>query len=128
MRNFLILVVSFIVLSCSIQKKAIHNIFKTPVYPIVPVHDNQNWQYKDIVKDTLVGISLEKANKEFPVNKKTITVAIIDTPIDIRDTYQYFTEANMEKLLDAGYPDDFYSLEAGIEDYVKNYLKEELIW
>ena len=47
----------------------------------------------------------------------------IPTPIDIRDSYQYFTEANMNKLkYTAGYPFEFTSLETGIEDYVKNFL------
>jgi ADP-L-glycero-D-manno-heptose 6-epimerase len=55
-------------------------------------------------------------------------ISFIDTPADIRDTYQYFTEANMEKLKDAGYQKDFYSLEEGIEDYVRKYLIEEKIY
>ena len=46
----------------------------------------------------------------------------IDTPEDIRDKYQYFTEANMQKLRSIGYNKDFYTFEAGIADYVKNYL------
>lgn len=46
----------------------------------------------------------------------------IDTPEDIRDKYQYFTEADMNKLRDAGYQDAFTSLEEGVADYVKNYL------
>ena len=52
-------------------------------------------------------------------------ISFIDTPEDIRDTYQYFTEANMNKLREVGYEKDFYSLEEGIEDYVKGYLMEE---
>jgi len=56
-------------------------------------------------------------------------ISFIDTPADIRDTYQYFTEADMSKLRTAGYQQPFYGLEAGIEDYVQRYLaKEELIW
>jgi ADP-L-glycero-D-manno-heptose 6-epimerase len=43
-------------------------------------------------------------------------------PLDIRDKYQYFTEANMVKLRAAGYSAQFYSLEDGVNDYVKNYL------
>ncbi|MBK7110173.1 MAG: ADP-glyceromanno-heptose 6-epimerase [Bacteroidetes bacterium] len=46
----------------------------------------------------------------------------INIPEDIRNTYQYFTEATMQKLKDAGYNSNFYSLEEGITDYVKNYL------
>lgn len=49
-------------------------------------------------------------------------ISYIDTPEDIRETYQYFTEAEMSKLLNAGYNKKFHSLEEGIEDYVKNYL------
>ncbi len=49
-------------------------------------------------------------------------ISFIDTPIDIRDKYQYFTEANMEKLLSQGYAVPFYNLEDGVEDYVKEFL------
>ncbi|HPT09150.1 MAG TPA: ADP-glyceromanno-heptose 6-epimerase [Bacteroidales bacterium] len=49
-------------------------------------------------------------------------IEFIDTPIDIRDKYQYFTEAAMDKLRSAGYIKPFYSLEAGIEEYVQGYL------
>lgn len=49
-------------------------------------------------------------------------IKYIDMPEDIRDKYQYFTEAKMEKLRMAGYQEPFYSLENGITDYVKNYL------
>ena len=43
-------------------------------------------------------------------------------PEDIRDKYQYFTEADMTKLRNAGYPDEFTPLEEGIKDYVVNFL------
>jgi len=43
-------------------------------------------------------------------------------PEDIRDKYQYFTEADMNKLQEAGYKESFSSLEEGVRDYVKNYL------
>ncbi|MCF8372311.1 MAG: ADP-glyceromanno-heptose 6-epimerase [Bacteroidales bacterium] len=49
-------------------------------------------------------------------------ISFIDTPEDIRDNYQYFTEANMDKLRSIGYKAGFHSLEEGVEDYVKNYL------
>jgi ADP-L-glycero-D-manno-heptose 6-epimerase len=45
-------------------------------------------------------------------------------PDDLKNTYQYFTEANMQKLKDAGYANEFYSLEEGVEDYVRNYLSK----
>jgi ADP-L-glycero-D-manno-heptose 6-epimerase len=46
----------------------------------------------------------------------------IDTPEDIRDKYQYFTEAKMDKLRSVGYDAGFTPLESGIEQYVKGYL------
>jgi len=55
-------------------------------------------------------------------------ISFIDTPIDIRDKYQYFTEANMNKLKSIGYTEKFHTLEEGIEDYVKNYLIAEKYW
>ncbi len=48
----------------------------------------------------------------------------IDTPVDIRDKYQYFTEADMAKLRKAGYEKPFYSLEEGVREYVRNYLEK----
>ena len=51
-------------------------------------------------------------------------IEFIDTPEDIRDKYQYFTEADMGKLFATDYDKPFYSLEKGIDDYVKNYLVE----
>ena len=55
---------------------------------------------------------------------KEPSIEYIDTPIDIRDKYQYFTEADMSKLQKAGYREEFYSLEEGVETYVKNFLIE----
>ncbi len=50
-------------------------------------------------------------------------IAFIDMPEDLRETYQYFTEANMQKLQKAGYTNHFYTLEEGVDDYVRHYLK-----
>ncbi|RFZ84799.1 ADP-glyceromanno-heptose 6-epimerase [Mucilaginibacter terrenus] len=55
-------------------------------------------------------------------------IVFINMPEDIREKYQYFTEANMQKLQAAGYTDKFYTLEEGIYDYVKNYLAEEVYY
>ena len=49
-------------------------------------------------------------------------IEFIDTPLDIRDKYQYFTEANMNKLISAGYSKPFTPLDEGVKDYVQNYL------
>ena len=50
-------------------------------------------------------------------------IEYIDTPKDIRNKYQYFTQATTSKLLGQGWIEKFQDLENGIEDYVKNYLK-----
>lgn len=55
---------------------------------------------------------------------KYVHIEYFDTPADIRDKYQYFTEADMKKLHNAGYMEEFYSLEKGVDDYVKNFLLE----
>lgn len=50
------------------------------------------------------------------------SIEFVDTPEDIRENYQYFTEADLSKLRTAGYSEEFTSLEDGIEEYVGNYL------
>jgi ADP-L-glycero-D-manno-heptose 6-epimerase len=49
-------------------------------------------------------------------------IGFIDTPEDIRDKYQYYTRADMSKLINIGYTKPFTTLEEGVSDYVKNYL------
>jgi ADP-L-glycero-D-manno-heptose 6-epimerase len=66
--------------------------------------------FLDLTKSTFKAMSVQE-NIEF-----------VDTPEDIRDKYQYFTEANMKKIRSIGYEKPFTSLEDGVEDYVKNYL------
>lgn len=68
--------------------------------------------FKDLVSATFIAMNRER------------NISYVDTPEDIRDKYQYFTEATMNKLIAAGYEEGFYSLEKGVEDYVKNYLLE----
>jgi ADP-L-glycero-D-manno-heptose 6-epimerase len=55
-------------------------------------------------------------------------IEFIDTPKDIRDKYQYFTQANMDKLYSVGYERPFFTLEEGVTDYVKNYLLTDKIY
>lgn len=52
-------------------------------------------------------------------------IKYMDTPIDIRDKYQYFTEADMHKMWQAGYSKELHSLEAGVMDYVSEYLNKD---
>jgi len=68
--------------------------------------------FLDLTKNTFKAMGVEE-NIEF-----------VDTPEDIRDKYQYFTEANMNKLRSIGYDKPFTSLEEGVKDYVQNYLME----
>lgn len=69
--------------------------------------------FEDLVKATFEGIDRHSH------------IEYIDMPEDIRDKYQYFTEASMQKLQQAGYREPFYSLEDGVDDYVRNYLSVE---
>lgn len=66
---------------------------------------------------------LDLVRATFTAMGKEEHISFIDTPEDIRDKYQYFTEADMNKLRRAGYALPFTSLEEGVEDYVKNYLQ-----
>ena len=59
----------------------------------------------------------------FSALDRPVQIQYINTPEDIRTNYQYFTQADMEKLNLAGYSLDFSELEAGILDYVDNYLR-----
>lgn len=65
----------------------------------------------DLVKATFAGLDLAP------------NIVFIDMPEDIRDKYQYFTEANMKKIRDAGYHKPFHTLETGVDDYVRHYLR-----
>jgi ADP-L-glycero-D-manno-heptose 6-epimerase len=70
----------------------------------------------DLVTATFKGLDMEPK------------IEFIDMLEDIRDKYQYFTEANMDKLKNAGYTSDFYTLEEGVEEYVRNYLVQQKIY
>jgi ADP-L-glycero-D-manno-heptose 6-epimerase len=72
--------------------------------------------FNDLVRSTFAGMDLQP------------DIEYIDMPGDIRDKYQYFTEASMDKLKAAGYTKDFYSLEKGVDDYVRNYLAKNIFY
>lgn len=68
---------------------------------------------------------LDLARNTFQAMGREERITFIDTPADIRDKYQYFTEAPMEKLRSIGYTKPFHTLEEGIADYVKDYLLKD---
>jgi len=72
--------------------------------------------FNDLVKNTCSSLGKPKQ------------IDYIDIPEDIREFYQYFTEANINKLIKVEYPNPFYSLEDGIYDYVTNYLINNRYW
>jgi ADP-L-glycero-D-manno-heptose 6-epimerase len=61
-------------------------------------------------------------NATFAAMRKEPVIEYIDIPEDIRDKYQYFTEADMNKLKKAGYTKTFFSLEEGVDKYVRRFL------
>ena len=72
---------------------------------------------------------LDLAKNTFRAMGVTENIDFVDTPIDIREKYQYFTEANMKKLIGIGYDIPFHTLEEGVHDYVTNYLlHDKQIW
>ncbi len=72
--------------------------------------------FNDLVKATFSGLDLETK------------IEYIDMPEDIRNTYQYYTQAEMQKIREAGYNDDMLSLEEGVDDYVRNYLSKRVYY
>jgi ADP-L-glycero-D-manno-heptose 6-epimerase len=68
--------------------------------------------FDDLVKNTFGGLD------------KATDIRYIDMPEDLRNKYQYFTEAKMTRLKAAGYTHSFYTLESGVDDYVRNYLSK----
>ena len=66
--------------------------------------------FLDLTKNTFKAMGAEE------------NISFIDTPEDIRDKYQYFTEADMTKLVESGFDKGFRTLEEGVADYVENYL------
>ena len=89
--------------------------------------------FQNHVYNGIFNLGTGKARTFSDLAKSTFTamgakekIEFIDTPEDIRNKYQYFTEAKMNKLQKAGYTRPFYTLEEGVTDYVKNYLSKNL--
>ena len=87
-----------------------------PASAIYNLGTGQARTFNDLVGSTFAGLDLQPQ------------IEYIDIPEDIRDKYQYFTEATMDKLRAAGYTAAFYSLEKVVDDYVRNYLAENVFY
>jgi ADP-L-glycero-D-manno-heptose 6-epimerase len=92
----------------------------------------QHWSKE---KNGLYNLGTGQARSFYDLAANTFTaqglqpnIEFIDMPLDIRDKYQYFTEANMNKLRAAGYTAPFSSLEEGVGDYVANYLVKKQLY
>ena len=90
------------------------------------------WLMENHVASGLYNLGTGKArtfndltNATFAAMGKEPKIEYIDMPEDIRDKYQYLTEADMNKLRAAGYTDPFYSLEEGVGKYVMNFLAQK---
>ncbi len=68
---------------------------------------------------------VDLAKATFKAMNISENIEFIDTPADIRDKYQYFTEAKMARLKNIGYTQPFHTLEEGVSNYVKEYLLPE---
>jgi ADP-L-glycero-D-manno-heptose 6-epimerase len=65
---------------------------------------------------------IDLANAVFAALSKPARIEFVEMPDNIRDKYQYFTEANIDKLKETGYRESQFDLESGVHDYVTNYL------
>lgn len=84
------------------------------------------WLMQNKPENGLYNVGTGKARSFFDLADNTFramgletNIEFIDTPLEIRDKYQYFTEANMAKLRAVGYDEPFTSLEDGVQAYVK---------
>ncbi len=68
---------------------------------------------------------LDLAKAVFAATGKPEDIHFIDTPADIRDKYQYFTEADTHKLREAGYTKPFRTLDAAVQQYIADYLQPD---
>jgi ADP-L-glycero-D-manno-heptose 6-epimerase len=66
----------------------------------------------------------ELARALFAALKRPADIQYVDMPAAIRPNYQYFTEASMERLRQAGYGRPFTSLSDGVREYVGRYLSQ----
>ena len=65
------------------------------------------------------------AKATFAALNRKVDIHYRDMPDELRGRYQYFTQARMERLREAGYQEPFLSLEDGVADYVRGYLDKD---
>jgi ADP-L-glycero-D-manno-heptose 6-epimerase len=68
---------------------------------------------------------LDLGHAMFKAIDRSAAVEYIDMPAELKDKYQYFTEAKMNRLRAAGYTRPFTELEAGVGEYVREYLSRD---
>jgi ADP-L-glycero-D-manno-heptose 6-epimerase len=68
---------------------------------------------------------LDLAKAMFAAANRTCAIEFIDMPMELSAGYQYFTQADMSKLRAVGYDKPMTTLEAGIADYVSNFLTKD---
>lgn len=71
---------------------------------------------------------LSLAESTFAAMNLEPNIEFVDMPEDIREKYQYFTEADMHKMRGVGYRRPFYSLEDGVKSYVRRYLLKDRVY
>ncbi len=71
---------------------------------------------------------LDMAHALFKASEKPARINWLEIPDNIKNQYQYFTEADMQKWFSAGLSGPQWPLETAIEDYVKNYLSQKDAW
>ena len=77
---------------------------------IFNIGTGQARSFKDLVSSTFVAMG------------RSPNIQFIEMPEHLRGKYQYYTQAEMDKLKAVGYQKPFTSLEEGIKDYVQTYL------
>ncbi len=65
----------------------------------------------------------DMANAIFSALGVEPNIEYFDMPDNVRDQYQYFTQARMDRLREAGYDQPFTTLEDGVRSYVQDYLE-----
>lgn len=86
---------------------------KSATSAIYNIGTGQARSFKDLATNVMTSMSREPH------------ITYIDMPQDLQGKYQYFTQAEMQKLRHAGYKKPFTSLEEGVKDYVQQYLMQD---